>query len=105
MQNLGHATVATHKSYVIGFILAFMLTALAFTLVWTHALPDSTIRVIIVFCALIQVLVHLYFFLHLNFVSTPRENLLALAFACILIFLMVGGSVWIMFDLQHRMMG
>ena len=36
----------------------------------------------------------------------PRAIILgvALAFAVVLIFIMVGGSLWIMFDLYHRMM-
>ena len=39
----------------------------------------------------------------MNLTSTPRENLLAIAFAAILIVIMVGGSFWIMMDLHHRM--
>ena len=50
-------------------------------------------------------LVHLRYFLHIDLQSTPRENLLALAFAAVLIFLMVGGTLWIMLDLHARMMG
>jgi cytochrome o ubiquinol oxidase operon protein cyoD len=51
-----------------------------------------------------QIFVHLTFFLHIDFKTTPRENLVALAFALVLIFIMVGGSLWIMFDLYNRMM-
>lgn len=92
------------KTYLIGFTLAVALTLIPFGLVWTGALPSMTTLVLIIVAALAQVLVHLYFFLHLNFRSTPYENLLALAFATILILIMVGGSIWIMFDLHHRMM-
>jgi cytochrome o ubiquinol oxidase subunit IV len=53
--------------------------------------------------AILQILVHLRFFLHLNFTSTPKENLLAIVFTAVLIFIMVGGSFWIMFDLHTRM--
>ena len=59
---------------------------------------------VIAVTAVLQILVHLKFFLHLSFTDTPRENLLALCFAAVLIFIMVGGSFWIMFDLHHRMM-
>jgi cytochrome o ubiquinol oxidase operon protein cyoD len=51
------------------------------------------------------VVVHLRYFLHIDLQSTPRENLLALAFAGVLIFLMVGGTLWIMLDLNARMTG
>jgi cytochrome o ubiquinol oxidase operon protein cyoD len=98
------STTHSLKSYLIGFTLAVTLTIIPFGLVWTGALPHMTTLIIIVVAALVQVLVHLYFFLHMNFRSTPGENILALAFATILITIMVGGSIWIMFDLHHRMM-
>jgi hypothetical protein len=39
----------------------------------------------------------------LDLTHTPRENLLTLCFAALLIVIMIGGSLWIMFDLHHRM--
>ena len=103
MQTLRHAP--THRTYITGFILALILTAIPFALVLSGLLSPTVTLSMIVIAAIVQVLVHLTFFLHLNFASTPRENLLALAFAAILIFIMVGGSIWIMFDLHMRMMG
>ena len=91
------------RSYLVGFVLAVVLTAIPFYLVYTHALPPSRIMLIIVGAAVLQILVHLHFFLHINFTTTPKENLLAIAFTAILIFLMVGGSLWIMIDLHYRM--
>ncbi len=92
------------ESYLAGFVLAVILTAVPFALVATGYLPKhSTLAIIAVF-AIVQILVHLRFFLHLNFTTTPRENLMAIAFAAVLIFIMVGGSLWIMFDLHYRMM-
>jgi cytochrome o ubiquinol oxidase operon protein cyoD len=58
---------------------------------------------VIAAAAVLQILVHLRFFLHLNFTTTPKENLLAIAFTAVLLFLMVGGSLWIMIDLHSRM--
>jgi cytochrome o ubiquinol oxidase subunit IV len=95
----------TLKPYLIGIVLAVALTAIAFGLVVFKPLPRETALIVIAVLAVIQILVHLRFFLHIDVKSTPRENLIALAFACVLIFLMVGGSLWIMFDLYHRMMG
>lgn len=94
----------TIKPYLIGIVLAVLLTGIAFGIVATGALPRQTALVAIAVLAFIQILVHLYFFLHIDFKSTPRENLIALAFALVLICIMVGGSLWIMFDLYHRMM-
>ena len=92
------------KSYATGFVLAVILTAIPFALVATQALAPSVILSIVAVAALVQVLVHLRFFLHLNFTTTPKENILALVFTTLLIFIMVGGSFWIMFDLHQRMM-
>ena len=90
-------------SYLIGFVLAVLLTAIPFWLVYTHALPPQRTLLVIGIAAMLQVLVHLRFFLHINFTTTPKENLLAISFTAVLIFLMVGGSLWIMIDLHQRM--
>ena len=92
------------RSYLTGFVLALILTVIPFGLVALGALPRMPTLIIIAVLAVIQVLVHLRYFLDLNLSSTPRENLFAIAFATILIVIMVGGSLWIMFDLHHRMM-
>lgn len=91
------------RSYLVGFVLAVILTAIPFWLVYAHTLPPSRIMLIIAIAAVLQILVHLHFFLHINFTTTPKENLLAIAFTAVLLFLMVGGSLWIMMDLHYRM--
>jgi cytochrome o ubiquinol oxidase operon protein cyoD len=90
-------------SYLVGFVLAVALTAIPFWLVYAQALPPSRLMLIIAGAAVLQILVHLHFFLHIDFTTTPKENLLAIAFTAVLIFLMVGGSFWIMIDLHNRM--
>lgn len=91
------------RCYIIGFILAVVLTAIPFALVAFNPLPRFPTLVVIVIAAIAQVLIHLRYFLHLNLSTTPRENILAIAFATVLIAIMVGGSLWIMFDLHQRM--
>ncbi|MCD7060576.1 cytochrome o ubiquinol oxidase subunit IV [Pelagibacterium xiamenense] len=91
------------RTYLIGFALALVLTAVPFGLVATRALPAGQILVVIAVAAVVQVLVHLRFFLHLDLRTTPRENLLALGFAAVLICIMIGGSLVIMFNLHYRM--
>lgn len=91
------------RTYLTGFALALVLTAIPFALVAFVALPRLPILIVIAVAAVIQILVHLRYFLHLDLTTTPRENIVAIVFAAILIFIMVGGSLWIMFDLQQRM--
>ena len=92
------------RPYITGFVFALVLTGIPFGLVVADLLPRFTTLVVIAVLALVQVVVHLRYFLHLDLKSTPRENLLALAFAAVLICIMIGGSLWIMLDLNARMM-
>lgn len=93
----------TRSSYLVGFVLAVVLTAIPFALVATQSLGKTQTILVIAAAAVLQILVHLRFFLHLNFTTSPRENLFAIAFTAVLIFLMVGGSIWVMLDLHMRM--
>jgi cytochrome o ubiquinol oxidase operon protein cyoD len=92
------------KSYVIGFVLSIILTAIPFALVMSPVLPkDMTIWIILAF-AIIQVVVHLHYFLHLDFTSSQRNNVLAIAFTGLVIVLLVGLSLWIIFSIHREMM-
>jgi cytochrome o ubiquinol oxidase subunit IV len=93
------------QPYLKGFVLALLLTGVPFGLVAASLLPPFTTLVVIAILAVVQVVVHLRYFLHIDLQTTAHENLLALAFAAVLIFLMVGGTLWIMLDLNARMMG
>ena len=91
------------SAYLTGFVLALVLTAIPFGLVVFGSLSRTVTLAAIAVAAVVQVVVHLRYFLHLNLSTTPRETILAIAFAAVLILIMVGGSLWIMFDLHHRM--
>ena len=91
--------------YVTGFVFALVLTGIPFGLVVAELLPRFPTLVVIAILAVVQVVVHLRYFLHIDLQSTPRDNLLALGFAAVLIFIMIGGTLWIMLDLNARMMG
>ncbi len=93
----------TPRTYLTGFALALVLTVVPFGLVAFGTLPRGATLAVVAIAALVQVVVHLRYFLHLNLSTTPRENILAIAFAAVLIAIMVGGSLWIMFDLHYRM--
>lgn len=85
-----------------GFALALALTFIAFG-VAVSGLSKPTALLLIGAAALIQVLVHLRYFLHLELRPMSAERLPALVFAAVLIMIMIGGSLWIMFDLNYRM--
>ncbi len=91
-------------SYLTGFVLALILTAIPFALVMSGALsPAATIAAIFV-AGIVQIVVHLHYFLHLDTTSAARWNVAALVFTILILTLFVGGSLWIMWTLNYRMM-
>ncbi|WP_164658939.1 cytochrome o ubiquinol oxidase subunit IV [Tropicibacter sp. Alg240-R139] len=89
---------------VIGFCLAVILTALPFAVVIGQWLPRESTLWLIAVAAVLQIMVHLHFFLGVGFSSKHRERLTSLLFACVLMFIMVGGTLWVMTNLYWRMM-
>ena len=93
------------KGYTIGFGLAALLTVVSFGLpamglVWEPALPGA----LLVF-AIAQMGVHLVFFLHMTTGPDNTNNAMALAFGCLIVLLVIAGSLWIMSHLHQNMMG
>lgn len=84
------------RSYLIGVVLASMLTAIPFGFVATRTLPPTQTLVVIAIAAVVQVVVHLRYFLHLDLKSSSQDKLIALCFAAIVLFVLVGGTIWIM---------
>jgi cytochrome o ubiquinol oxidase operon protein cyoD len=94
----------SYKSYVIGFLLSVVLTAIPFGLVMHPIFPKDTTLLLVVALAVVQVLVHLVYFLHLDRTSEQRWNVIAFVFAALIIAFLVGLSLWIMFSIHHFMM-
>jgi cytochrome o ubiquinol oxidase operon protein cyoD len=92
------------KSYVIGFLLSVVLTIIPFALVMQGGLAKDTLAMIVIGFALVQVVVQLVFFLHMNGSSAQRWNVMAFAFTLLVIAILVSGSVWIMINLRYFMM-
>ncbi|MFT8675410.1 MAG: cytochrome o ubiquinol oxidase subunit IV [Acetobacter sp.] len=96
-----HGSVA---SYVIGFVLAVILTVLSFAVVSTHSLsPAGTLGALSVL-ALVQVLVHLHYFLHMGGSSEQRWNNIAFVFTVSFVAILIVGTVFIMTNTAAHMM-
>jgi cytochrome o ubiquinol oxidase subunit IV len=90
-------------SYVCGFGLALALTLVPYGLVYWSAMQQSALYLAIGACALVQGVVHFRFFLHIN---PPRQNmddLQLVLFSGLLLFMMIGGTIWILANLAMRM--
>ena len=92
------------KTYMIGFLLSVVLTAIPFWLVMTGALPAAMTGLIITAFAVVQIIVHMIFFLHMNHKSEGGWNMLALIFTIVVVVIAVAGSVWVMYHLNVNMM-
>jgi cytochrome o ubiquinol oxidase operon protein cyoD len=84
------------KSYVIGFLLSLVLTAIPLGVVLNGWLEGTSAYVALMACAVLQFVVQLVFFMHLREEKKPRYNLLALILGIIILITIVGGSIWIM---------
>lgn len=87
--------------YLIGFVLATILTVIPFVLVATVGGAFS--YMILVICAVLQLVVHLRFFLHLSFKGQQKEDLQLVLFTGLILLIMIGGSVWVLGSLYTRM--
>ncbi len=92
------------NDYASGFILALVLTIIPFSLVAFGDIKKAEAMVLIVVLAVIQMGVHLRFFLHYSTKRAPIEATIALAFSLFVCGVMIAGCIWVMSDLHYRMM-
>jgi cytochrome o ubiquinol oxidase subunit IV len=90
-------------AYTAGLALAALLTGVSFALpaldlVWAPSLP-----VALAVLAIAQMGVHIVFFLHLTTGPDNLNNALALAFGVLIVFLIIAGSLWIMYEMHANM--
>ncbi len=92
------------QSYIVGFGLALGLSIVPFALVAWGGVERVTSLWIIAAFALVQIIVHFRFFLHIDLSGQKREDLQLILFSALLFALMAGGTIWIMYNLHMRMM-
>jgi cytochrome o ubiquinol oxidase operon protein cyoD len=89
--------------YLVGLALAAGLSAASFLLPATHLVYAPALPVALVVMAIAQMGVHLVFFLHITTGPDNTNNVLALAYGVLVVFLIMAGSLWIMANLNHAM--
>lgn len=97
-------STANFLSYTVGLGLAILATIGSFVVSQTDLLWAPGIPVGLVVLAFAQIGVHLVFFLHLGSGPDNTNNILALAFGVLVVFLVIGGSCWIIANLHANMM-
>lgn len=101
----GHANHGTFGSYMTGFVLSVILTAIPFWLVMGDVIADKQVTAVLVMgLGLVQIVVHMIFFLHMDTKSEGGWNMMALLFTVVLVLITLSGSLWVMHNLNTYMM-
>lgn len=100
-----HTTHGSLSSYLLGFVLSVVLTAVPFWLVMSGELGNkqATALVIMAFAA-VQIVVHMVYFLHMNTSSENGWTMMALIFTIVMVVIGLSGSLWVMHHLNSNMM-
>lgn len=94
----------SYGSYVIGFVLAVILTVASFATVLSRSFSYGTSLIILSILAAVQVFVHLVFFLHMNTSSKQRWNLMTFAVTVLTVLIVIAGSLFVLWNTQMHMM-
>jgi len=92
------------KSYIVGFIWSVILTGIPFWMVMTEAFDKGPTYITIIVLAVIQIFVHLKYFLHLNFSEQGKLDTYSFIFSAVVIVMVVALSVWIIYASNAMMM-
>ncbi|MBO1022739.1 cytochrome o ubiquinol oxidase subunit IV [Methylobacterium sp. SD274] len=100
-----HSGHGSFKGYVTGFMLSVILTAIPFWLVMGDVLGNPRLTgLVIMGFGVVQIVVHMVYFLHMNTKSEGGWTILALIFTLTLVVITLTGSVWVMYHLNTNMM-
>ena len=99
----GHAH-GSRKSYLTGFLLSVVLTAIPFWLVMSGVLGSNQATALTIMgFAFAQVIVHMIFFLHMDAKSEGGWTMMALLFTIVVVVIALSGSLWVMYHLTDNM--
>jgi len=95
----------SYRSYITGFVLSVLLTAVPFYVVMADVDLSLGWALGIIFgLGAIQILVHIHYFLHVTVQAEDGWQAMSLVFAAILLVIILAGSIWVMFHLNANMM-
>lgn len=109
----GHYDIANAKTngcckvlgyYLVGFILCILLTLLAYFMAERHMLTGQTLFIGLSVVAIIQFIVQIFCFVRLNTGSQDSKlDLICFLFTILVVVVVIGGTLWIMFNLNYNM--
>jgi len=99
-----HGWNASFKPQFLGFVTSIILLVAVYLLVTHHHLTNGPLRMTIFGSAIAQAVLQLIFFLHLGLESKPHWNTITFLFVVMVIIIVLGGSLWIMDNLNYNLM-
>ena len=103
-----HGDVGPHSSlrdYTIGFVLSVILTAIPFWLVMAKVIADRNTAILVLGAfAVVQILVHMVYFLHMNGKVEGGWTMLSTIFTVVFVAIAIAGTLWVMFHMTANMM-
>lgn len=92
------------KPLVLGLVFSLILILAAYRIVTYYHLTSQILIYTVFFLGIIQALIQLVFFLHLGLESKPHWFLITFSFTVLVLLIVVGGSIWIMNNLNYNLM-
>ena len=100
-----HVHQGSLRGYLTGFVLAAILTIIPFWLVMGHVFESHWLTItLVLILAVLQIFVHIVYFLHLDTHSEGGWNMLAFVFTIVLVVIVLGASIWVMYNENANMM-
>lgn len=84
------------RSYTMGYLCSIVLTIIPIALVFGDWLQGTAKAVALMLLGALQLVVQLFFFMHLKDEKKPRYNLISLILGLVILVVIVAGSMWIM---------
>ena len=100
-----HVHQGSLRGYLTGFVLAAILTIIPFWLVMGHVFDNRWLTItLVLLLAVVQIFVHIIYFLHLDTHSEGGWNMMAFIFTIVLVVIVLGASIWVMYNENANMM-
>ncbi len=96
---------STFSGYMIGFFLSIILTAIPFAVVMGDVFENRTTTVVVIaFFAVVQIIVHMIYFLHMNGKVEGGWTLMSTIFTIVFVAVTLAGTLWVMYHMNTNMM-
>jgi len=104
MIDLRHGWNLSYKPQFLGFIFSLLLTVAVYRFVTHRELTHSLLTLTVVIFCILQALIQLFFFLHVGMESKPHWATITFLFTVLVIAIVLGGTLWIMSNLNYDLM-